>query len=239
MASPGPEFCLSSPLTTLAVSQELTDLFRLPAVKVYKLGGSLLDWPELPTRLRELWRQSEPSDSAAETPRPLVIVGGGTAADVVREWDRLHQLGEETAHFLAIESLSLTARLLTTLLPETCLVATPRDLSTCWAAHKIPVLDIPRWTEWLEPLSSLPLPHDWQTTSDSIALWLTRHLPATSFTLLKSTSAPPNGSIFSASQTGLIDPQFPQLLASAQFPAAFELGWLNLRSGEATLPLHA
>ncbi|MBW3540464.1 MAG: hypothetical protein KY476_09345 [Planctomycetes bacterium] len=52
-------------------------------VVVYKLGGSLLTLPGFEQRLERLLA-SRPEDE-----RPLVVVGGGAAADVVREWDRL------------------------------------------------------------------------------------------------------------------------------------------------------
>ena len=76
---------------------------------VLKIGGSLLDLPDLPRRLSEWLRQSRIA-------RPLVIVGGGAAADAVRSWDRTYQLGEERAHQLAVESMGLTRLLLQELL---------------------------------------------------------------------------------------------------------------------------
>jgi len=212
---------LASPVCEAPLSEQLT---QLPSSRMYKIGGSLLDWPALPERLRAL-NFFEPS-----SPPPLLVVGGGPAADVVREWDRVHLLGEETAHFLALESLSLTARLLCSLLPETVLVQNLSELHECWAEQRIPVLDVPRWTEQLEPASTLKLPHHWQTTSDSIALWLACQFQAESLTLIKSVPPPADCSLFSAIQSDLIDQQFTQLLTAGHFPEIFQLHWIDLRT---------
>ncbi|MDC0274171.1 hypothetical protein OAK91_05515, partial [Planctomycetaceae bacterium] len=66
---------------------------------VYKLGGSLLDLPDLGQRLMRLWSRRP------EEERRLLIVGGGKFADVVREWDARFGLGDEDAHELAVMSL--------------------------------------------------------------------------------------------------------------------------------------
>ena len=51
----------------------------------------------------------------------VLIAGGGPAADVVRVLDRIHGLGDETAHRLALHAMDLTAIILAELLPGTVL----------------------------------------------------------------------------------------------------------------------
>ena len=82
---------------------------------VYKVGGSLLGLPDLPRRLRRVL-------STVDDRKPLLMVGGGPTADVVREWDRLHGLGDERAHWLALRSLMLNEALLVELMSQTRLV---------------------------------------------------------------------------------------------------------------------
>ena len=41
--------------------------------------------------------------------RIVLIAGGGPAADMVRGLDRIHGLGDETAHRLALHAMDLTA----------------------------------------------------------------------------------------------------------------------------------
>ena len=80
-----------------------------PAPIVVKVGGSLFDLPGLGSRLVS-WLETLPHSEV------LLVAGGGVAADVVRQLDRCHGLGEETSHWLALRALSLTAHLLASLL---------------------------------------------------------------------------------------------------------------------------
>ena len=84
-------------------------------VTVLKLGGSLLDLVDLPDRLRVAFAKLDGA-------QPLLVCGGGDAADVVRGWHVAHALDDEQSHWLAMESIRLNQRLLLTLLPELELV---------------------------------------------------------------------------------------------------------------------
>src|SRR5262245_50664634 len=69
-----------------------------------KVGGSLFDHPNLGPGLRR-WLDGV-------TGQVLLVPGGGAAAEFVRELDRLHRLGEEHAHWVALRAMTLTARFL-------------------------------------------------------------------------------------------------------------------------------
>ena len=60
-------------------------------IVILKLGGSLLDWPEIPGRLARYL--SERADH-----RLVIVVGGGAFADAVRALDRIHNLGSVSSH---------------------------------------------------------------------------------------------------------------------------------------------
>ena len=78
---------------------------------VVKLGGSLLDDGHLARRLRA-WLQSQGNG-------PMVlIVGGGSAADWIREAERVHKLSVEAAHRMAIRAMSFNTQLVREMLPE-------------------------------------------------------------------------------------------------------------------------
>ncbi len=65
------------------------------SLTVIKVGGSLFDWPDLPSRLMEFLGGREAVDRHE---RIVLIAGGGAAADMVRGLDNMHRLGDETAH---------------------------------------------------------------------------------------------------------------------------------------------
>lgn len=90
-------------------------------LRIVKVGGSLLrsaagvlrvrDWLNLP------WQGSS-----------WIVCGGGELADVVRRWDAEHELGSQRAHALALQTMTLHAELLQSLLPES-LFARPAGLA--------------------------------------------------------------------------------------------------------------
>src|SRR5262249_34028586 len=79
------------------------------AIHVVKVGGSLFDLTDLRGRLRA-WL-----DTLGEV-RVLVVPGGGCTANLIRDLDRWHRLGDRTAHALALRALSLNGWFLASLL---------------------------------------------------------------------------------------------------------------------------
>ena len=65
---------------------------------VVKVGGSLYDLPDLGLRLQDslAWLGKCPS------PTSCSCRAAGRTADVIRDFDRIHHLGEERAHRLAL-----------------------------------------------------------------------------------------------------------------------------------------
>ncbi len=61
----------------------------------------------------------------------LLIAGGGPAADLVRALDRIHGLGDQTAHRLALHAMDLTANILAELLPSTVAVHDLEAMKRC------------------------------------------------------------------------------------------------------------
>ena len=173
---------------------------------VYKLGGSLLDLPDLRGRLRAV---------LAGEPRALVVCGGGAAADAVRAWDAVHRLGEEAAHRAAMETLGASARLAGALL-DCGLVADRAAADRAWANKRVCVLDVPRWAEREERRDPAAPPHDWHATSDTLAAWCARRWPARGLVLLKSCGDRP----------GAVDPYF------SRYAAGLAVRWVNLRAAK-------
>lgn len=104
------------------------------AEQVWKIGGSLLGDPHLREGLSAWWEylrgrpvlgRQQPFEESMRPATALnlsaisnlgtrtwVVVGGGRAADVVRQWDQLHALSPAAAHRLAIETMRQTAGLI-------------------------------------------------------------------------------------------------------------------------------
>lgn len=200
-----------------------------PHVVAYKLGGSLLDLPDLGKRVRNVI-ELRPESVA------LVIVGGGPSADIVRIWDQVHRLGDEAAHWLALRAMQLNERLLAALIPEATIVESRSQAREVWNANRIAVLSAFPFLNIEESqlsasadenpstisMISHRLPHCWNVTSDSIAAWIALRWPATELILLKSTNAP---GAWRDSSSGFVDPLFARLAGNT-----LKVTSLNLRN---------
>ena len=176
---------------------------RIPPLVVLKLGGSLLKCTDLADRLRSLIATLRPQ-------RILIVVGGGDAADVVRDWSDRFSLSEEMAHWLAIRSLSLTRGLVKELLPECEEVETPSAAAEVWDGQQRPVLlKLESYLRQAEINQPSPLPHTWDVTSDSIAAWVATQWGAEQLILLKSIELPDGMDLEQAAAAGLVDGYFP------------------------------
>lgn len=169
---------------------------------VIKVGGSLLGWPDLPVRLASFL-----SMHAGE--RLLLIAGGGPAADVVRELDRAHGLGEERSHQLALRALDLTAHLLAALVRDLHVVDYETEFVPVWQSGYIPVLAPRRLLDEDDKESAEPLAHNWEVTSDAIAARVADRMHARALILLKSAPLLHGTSREDAARLGLVDPVFP------------------------------
>jgi 5-(aminomethyl)-3-furanmethanol phosphate kinase len=161
---------------------------------VAKVGGSLFDWPGLKTRLNA-W--------VAEQGQPVLLFpGGGPFADAVRAMDAVHSLGEERAHWLAIQSLTLAAEFLATITDNDVFDPYPFFRELAWG-----------------------MPHSWAVTSDSLALRFAQETGAKELVLLKSLDVPPGTPWSVAAEYGWVDAYFPELAANTAVPVRI----VNLR----------
>ncbi len=176
-------------------------------LRIVKLGGSLLDFDELPTALRRWFGEQTPATN-------LVIVGGGHLADQIRNCDRRFHLGDDAAHRLAIRAMGVNAHLLAELIGAR-IVSGLNEVTS--VAGEILILDPVRMLlDGEPPLPSAALPRDWNTTSDSIAAHVAQLSEADELVLLKS-ALPRAGDCRnwrSAAAIGFVDAHFPSIAAS-------------------------
>jgi aspartokinase-like uncharacterized kinase len=169
---------------------------------VIKVGGSLLDRPGFPARLAAFL------GSSSEEPA-LLVVGGGPVADALRTLDSALGIGEKRSHALALRALDLTAGVVTAVVPGLVVIERPEGMAEARAAGLTPVL-APRWfMENVDRHAPDPLPETWETTTDSIAARVARHVGADGLVLLKSTAPGADLTREAAARAGLVDPAFP------------------------------
>lgn len=205
---------------------------------VVKVGGSLFDHPALARGLRAYLRSLlvawpgchsvsapdavtpvGPADMGV-SPQVLLVPGGGPVADAVRLFDRVHQLGEEAAHWLALRALTVTAELLQRLLAVEPMAAGMEPEP--WPVRVVDVFAFARADE--ERLDRLP--HAWQVTTDSLAARIAWVYGASKLILLKSIDIPPATPWLEAAARGWVDEYFPHI--AAQLPSPIET--INFRS---------
>ncbi len=173
---------------------------------VVKVGGSLLDLPDLRLRLSR-WIEGRTSGHY------VWIAGGGALADVIRTADAQFKLDEVQCHWWCIQLMEVTARLLEQLLPRARLAESFDELSDSLREQQRDshtVFAVEHFLRNEEPaLPGRPLPHNWSVTSDSIAARIAEAIGARELVLLKSTVPEHNASRNEASARGLVDDDFP------------------------------
>jgi len=174
-------------------------------VTVVKVGGSLLIWSELPERLEAFLSGEETKGR-----RLVLIVGGGTAADLVRTLDAARGLGDETAHRLALRALDFTAELLAALLPGSRVTRRLDELPSIHRSGLRPILAPRLHLEEVDERRPDRLPFSWDVTTDSIAARIAETLRAERLVLLKSASAAEGMTRGEAARSGLVDAIFPE-----------------------------
>ena len=171
---------------------------------VAKVGGSLYDLPDLGPRLRG-WLASRPQR------RVLLLPGGGSFADVVRNLDAIHGVGEEASHWLALQAMSLGGSFLARLLPEAALlprIPEPSDGSGPFLLDAMPFF---RQDEQQESR----FPHRWQVTSDSLAVRVAIRAAASELVLLKSVEWDKTLGWPEAARADVVDTYFPTAMRRA------------------------
>lgn len=183
---------------------------------VIKIGGSLLDLPDLVLRLRTWLNNYE------NTPA-WIICGGGEQAENIRARQPWMEWCDEEAHDLAVlamdantyemsEMLGLTvAELVSTTPPKQC--------------EKFTLIAVAPFLNSFEPHCDGPaLPHNWSATSDSIAARIAHIFAIPTVVLLKS-AEPANGNLGQLQEIGYIDAAFTSMLR-----ADTDVEFANLRA---------
>jgi aspartokinase-like uncharacterized kinase len=194
-----------------------------PEPVVFKIGGSLLELPDLGSRIHSLL-------ALRPGRRPLFVCGGGRLADVVRDWHERHRLSEFESHRIAMQTLSASALFLAGRLPRGRVCTSRSDLHDAWGNGDVPVVDPAGWMRehphWFDAANPNRLEESWNVTSDTLAAAIALDTGAQELVLAKSVDLPVRSDVPSLSRLGLVDAAF----ASHAHPIP-NMGWMNLRSG--------
>lgn len=188
-------------------------------LRVAKVGGSLFDFEGLPTALR-CWIDSQPGNN-------VLIAGGGSFVEVVRQADTTFQLGDQAAHRLALEAMRLSARLLHQLISEAAFCQSLEQVKQEFTNNQSKLVVFDAFDMVVNSTSSLP--SSWDVTSDSIAADLARQLNSHELVLFKSTHLPANTTRQQAVKAGLVDKYFVDAALGLS-----GIRWINLRGTPVT-----
>jgi 5-(aminomethyl)-3-furanmethanol phosphate kinase len=181
---------------------------------VFKLGGSLLDQFDWPSRLRDWLDQQPPGEFFG-------IVGGGDVIEAMRKLDRVHRLKQTAMHWRCIRLLDATLEIAAELMPDAKILDSPVKLqSQAKVDHQRSGSRGQRETYWVrvsafyhpgsQELSGsstdLYRPSEgWDTTTDTLAMMLAHHIQADRIVLMKSCDVGHVDSIENAVNLGILD----------------------------------
>jgi 5-(aminomethyl)-3-furanmethanol phosphate kinase len=171
-----------------------------PAARVIKLGGSLLDWPEWVGQFRR-WLALQPPAAG------VIITGGGAIVERIRALDGARSMSSETAHWLAVRAMCLTAASAAERLSEATLIRSIGQLDR--SAEALQILDVEQLLRD-EQGTAGAMPCNWSVTSDSIAARVASRVKAGELVLLKSALPADPATHESLAQVGYVDAYFPQ-----------------------------
>jgi aspartokinase-like uncharacterized kinase len=180
-----------------------------------KIGGSLFTTVAFSRKLTT-WLSTE---MAAHPDTHFVLVAGGSKlVEAIREVDGSSPLDAETAHWICVDLMGVTAILLGAALPEIPLVEGFRDVENRLANSGATILSPCEFLRQMEPrCAGTRLVCDWSVTSDAIAGRLAVVMAADELVLIKSIGAPvPQSSgigdwLAALSARGFIDGFLPML----------------------------
>ena len=170
---------------------------------IVKLGGSLFNSPLLPICLDKLATLSQCESI-------IIVPGGGPFADQITQAQQKYKFDDAHAHHMALLAMSQFGILLLSL----CEQAIPLSYPT-QKPFKPQEKMLSIWLPDNHLLEEKQIKQNWETTSDSLALWLAQQLKPKKLTLLKHQVQHYN-SIRMLSKIGTLDLAFPKQYNEAE-----------------------
>ena len=171
---------------------------------VVKIGGSLSHDPALREWLTRLWELGGG--------RVVIVPGGGDFADVVRQYQREWNFDDLAAHNMCLLAMAQYAILMQGVVPELVLASNEKRIRGALRDGRVAVwvpTDLMRTT----PDSMT----NWDTTSDSLAAWLSTSLNAERLMIVKSCEVDANAPVEALAAKGIVDRRFPAYVRDANY----------------------
>jgi len=168
-------------------------------ITVVKLGGSTADHREM-----NVW-----TEALAGSSLPLVIVpGGGTFADQVRDEQSRLGFSDAAAHAMAILAMDQFGHVILDRHERLSAARSPEEIEQVLAGGRIPV-----WMPSAMAISASDIPASWDITSDSLAAWLTGKISAQALLLVKQSRAfTKEDGVADLRARGIVDAYFARML---------------------------
>ncbi|MHA1318310.1 MAG: amino acid kinase family protein [Promethearchaeota archaeon] len=142
---------------------------------IFKIGGKIL---ENSNNIKSTFSQLTQLFEKEILQKIIVIPGGGTLANFVRSLDDILEIGDDLAHWIAIYSMNYNGIILNRKYPN---LESIDKLKTFQDAKQIFCIFLPY--SFLREDDTLP--HNWDVTSDSIALYVANKLKLSQCFLIK------------------------------------------------------
>jgi aspartokinase-like uncharacterized kinase len=171
---------------------------------VVKIGGSLSHDPALREWLTRLWEVGGG--------RVVIVPGGGDFADAVRQYQQEWRFDDLAAHNMCLLAMAQYAILMQGVVPELVLASNEDRIRRALRDGRVAVwvpTDLMRAT----PDSMT----NWDTTSDSLAAWLSSSLNAERLMIVKSCEVEANAPLESLAAKGILDRRFPAYVRDANY----------------------
>lgn len=171
---------------------------------VVKIGGSLSHDPSLREWLTQLWEVGGG--------RVVIVPGGGDFADTVRQYQIEWGFGDLAAHNMCLLAMAQYAILMQGVMPELVLASNETRIRRALRDGRVAV--------WVPTDLMRDTPDEttnWDTTSDSLAAWLSTTLNAERLVVVKSCAVDAETPLEALSSKGVVDARFARHVADANY----------------------
>jgi aspartokinase-like uncharacterized kinase len=171
---------------------------------VVKIGGSLSHDPTLRMWLTEL--------AEVGGGRVVIVPGGGDFADKVRQYQAEWRFNDLAAHNMCLLAMTQYALLMQGLLPELVLASSEAKIRRALRGGRVAV-----WVPTALMRDTPDSMSNWDTTSDSLAAWLSTMLNAERLMVVKSCPIDADEPLESLAANGIVDRRFADYVRDANY----------------------